>query len=56
MSLSDLIPICGLKYGLQPFQVFRVYYMLVVKVTTISGEILADNMGLKKVKYLLFHI
>ncbi len=56
MSLSDRVPIRGLKYSLQPFQALGVYCMFAVEVTTMSGGILADDMGLEKVKYLLFHI
>lgn len=56
ISLSDWVPICGLKYSLQLFQTLKVYCMFAVEVTMMSGEILADDMGLEKVKYLLFHI
>ncbi len=56
MSLSDRVPICGLKHGLRPFQALGVYCMFAVEVTTMSGGILADDMGLGKVNYLLFHI
>ena len=56
MSLLDWMPICGLKNGLQLFQAFRMYYMFAVKVTIISERILANDMGLRKVRYLLFHI
>ncbi len=56
MSLSDRVPICGLKCGLRPFQALGVYYMFALEVTTMSGGILADDIGLRKVKYLLFHI
>ncbi len=56
MSLSDRMPIRGLKCGLRPFQALGVYCMFAVEVTTMSGGILADDMGLGKVKYLLFHI
>ncbi len=56
MSLSDRVLICSLNYGLRPFQTLEVYYMFVVEVITMSEEILADDMGLEKVKYLLFHI
>ncbi len=56
MSLSDRVPIRGLKCGLRPFQAFGVYCIFAVEVTTISGGILVDDMGLGKVKYLLFYI
>ncbi len=56
MSLSDRVLICGLKCGLQPFQALGMYCMFAVEVTMMSGGILADDMGLGKVKYLLFHI
>ncbi len=56
MSLSDWVLIHSLKCGLQPFQAFEVYYMFAVEVTMINEGILADDMGLEKVKYLLFHI
>ncbi len=56
MSLSDWVPIYGLKCGLRLFQGLGVYCMFVVEVTTMSGGILADDIGLGKVKYLLFHI
>lgn len=56
MLLSDQIPIYSLKCGLQPFQVFGVYCIFIVKVTITSKKILADNMDLEKIRYLLFHI
>ncbi len=56
MSLLDWMPIYGLKCGLQLFQALEMYCMFVVEVTTMSERILADDMGLRKVKYLLFHI
>ncbi len=55
MSISDWVPICGLKCDLQPFSALRVYGIFAVEVTTMSGEILADDIGLRKVKYLLFY-
>ncbi len=56
MLLLDRVPICGLKYDLQLFLTLGVYLMFAVEVTTMSGGILADDMGLGKVKYLLFHV
>ncbi len=56
ISLSDRVPIRSLKCGLRLFQALGVYYIFAVEVTTMSGGILADDMGLGKVKYLLFHI
>lgn len=53
MNLSDQVEIQGLKYGLKPFQALGVYYMFSVEVTTLSGGILADDMGLGKVRTLL---
>lgn len=50
------MPIWRLKCNLQPFQALRMYYILIVEVVTMSGKILADDMSLKKVKYLLFYI
>ena len=56
MSLSDWVPICDLKYGLQLFQALRMYCIFAVEVTMISKGILVNKMGLEKVKYLIFHI
>ncbi len=56
MPFSDRVPICGLKCGLWLFQTLGVYFMFAVKVTTMSEGILADDIGLGNVKYLLFHI
>lgn len=56
MSLLDRVPICGLKYGLRPFQAFRVYCIFAVEVTTRNRGILANNMSLEKVRYLFFDI
>ncbi len=56
MSLLDQIAIHGLKCGLRLFQALGVYYMFAVEVTTMSEGILADDISLEKVKYLLFHI
>lgn len=41
---------------LEPFQGLDVYCMFAVEVTTMSGGILADDMGLEKVRYLLLLI
>lgn len=56
MLLSNQVSICGLKCDLQPFQALGVYYIFVIEVITISKGILANDIGLGKVKYLLFHI
>ena len=56
MSFSNRKPICSLKYCLQLFQAFGVYCMFAMYVITIIEEILADNISLKKLKYLLFYI
>ncbi|MCJ1346288.1 hypothetical protein MMC31_004503 [Peltigera leucophlebia] len=48
MSLSDRVPIRGLKCGLRPFQALGVFCMFLVEVTTLSGGILADDMRLGK--------
>ena len=52
MSLSDRVPIRGLKCGLRPFQALGVFCMFLVEVTTLSRGILADDMGLGKVRHL----
>ena len=56
MLISDQMPICNLKCSLQPFQALEVYCIFVLEVITMSEEILADDTGLGKIKYLLFHI
>lgn len=56
MSIPDWVSISGLKCNLQTFQTLEVYYIFVVEVSTISVGILADNIGLKNIKSLLFHI
>ncbi len=56
MSLSDWVSICSLKCGLRLFQALGVEWKFVVEVTTMSEGILVDDIYLKKVKYLLFHI
>lgn len=53
MSLSDRVPVRGLKCGLRPFQALGVFCMFSVEVTTLSGGILADDMGLGKVRHFL---
>ncbi len=48
--------ICGLKCGFRLFQALELYYIFAIKVTAMSGGVLTDDIGLGKLKYLLFHI
>lgn len=53
MSLLDWVPLCGLQCGLRPFQALGVFCIFLVEVTTLSRGILADDLGLEKVRHLL---
>lgn len=53
MILSDQVPVRDLKYGSRPFQVLGVFCMFLVEVTTLSGDILANDMSLRKVGHFL---
>ena len=56
MSLSNRIFICSFKCGLQLFEALGMYCMFAIEVIMINERFLVDDMGLKKVKYLLFYI
>lgn len=49
MFFFDWVSICSLKYILQLFQVFGVYYIFAVEVITLCKNLLTDNMGLGKI-------
>lgn len=56
MIFSDELPICNLKCNLRPFQALGVYYIFSIEVTILSKGILVDNIGLNKVRYLIWYI
>lgn len=55
INFSNEVSICSFKCGLKPCQAFGIFYMFLVEVTTLSKNVLIDNISLKKVEYLLLY-
>lgn len=56
MLILDCIAISGLKYYLSLFQVIGVYFIFILEVPKLNEDILANDMSLKKIRYLLLYI
>ncbi len=54
MSSKDRVTFCGIRSGLRLFQALGIFSMLQIEVNTANEGILADEMGYRKIRYLIF--
>lgn len=54
MSSKNWMAHCGIKLRLRPFKALRISLILQIEVDTDNGDILADEMGYRKVRYQIF--
>lgn len=54
MISNNSIAFYSIRLGFRPFQALEIFFMLQIKVNTQSGGIVADKMGYKKIRYLIF--
>lgn len=54
MNSEDRMALCGIKSGLRPFHTLEIFSMLQIEIITGSGDIFADKIGYRKVRYLIF--
>lgn len=54
ITLKDRIAFSDIKSGLRSFQALGIFFMLKIEMDKQSGNILADKIGYRKVRYLIF--
>lgn len=54
MSFRDRVTFCEIKLSLKSFQTLKIFLILSINVDRYSKSILANEIGYKKIKYLIF--
>lgn len=56
INLLNCVFIYALKYGLRLFEVLKIICIFLIEIIILNRDILVNNKGLKKIKYVLFYI